>query len=139
MCVVKVLVGSGGDEIKREAEDRGSSEEEAFAINFDVLKMIVSRYVAESITTDCRTYWLHRPLSTAYKRYVQKLHKPVNKFKAYGAETPCNQLLFILYTTYLLTTSTLDINNIAMSLHVINFSKVTLQFLAFAVILGIVL
>ena len=29
-------------------------------------KFIVSRYVAELIT-DCRTFWSHRPLSTAYK------------------------------------------------------------------------
>ena len=30
-------------------------------------ELIVSRYVAESITTDCRTFWPCRPLSTVYK------------------------------------------------------------------------
>ena len=40
-------------------------------------------YVAESITTDCRMFQPHRPLST------------------YGAEMSCNQFSFILlYTVY---------------------------------------
>ena len=30
-------------------------------------KLILSKYKAESIITDCRTFWPHRPLSTAYK------------------------------------------------------------------------
>ena len=46
-------------------------------------ELIVSRYVAESITTDCRTFWPRRPLSTAYK--------PVHELtKAYTAKTSCN-------------------------------------------------
>ena len=30
-------------------------------------KMILSKYIAESIAIDCRTFHLHRPWSTAYK------------------------------------------------------------------------
>ena len=30
-------------------------------------ELIMSKYIAESITTDCRTFWPRRPLSTAYQ------------------------------------------------------------------------
>ena len=33
----------------------------------DIRELIVSRYVAKSITTDCRTFRPNRSLSTAYK------------------------------------------------------------------------
>ena len=30
-------------------------------------ELIVSKYIEESITTDCKTFWPRRPLSTAYQ------------------------------------------------------------------------
>ena len=54
---------------------------------FNVGKLIVSNYVAVSITTDCRTFLPHRCSSAAYKTVCTQLTK------AYMAETSCNQLL----------------------------------------------
>ena len=36
-------------------------------------KLIVGKYVAESITTDCRTFQPCRPLTAAYKHNLQKM------------------------------------------------------------------
>ena len=33
-------------------------------------ELIVGRYVAESVTTDCRTFWTSKTLSTAYRLHT---------------------------------------------------------------------
>ena len=48
-------------------------------------KLIVSRYIAESMEIDCRAFWLHRSLSTAYKTVLHAVDKGL------WAETSCNQ------------------------------------------------
>ena len=38
-------------------------------------KLILINYEAESITTDCRTFWPHTPLSTAYNTVLYTVNK----------------------------------------------------------------
>ena len=66
---------------------------------------IGSRYVAESITTDCRPFRPRRPLSTAYA--VDKGLRGRNGL----------QSVVIDSATYLLPIFSPDIDNIAMSLY----------------------
>ena len=64
--------------------------------------ILMSKYVAESInqTTDCRTFWPHRPLSTAYKSVLQSVASLIDS------------------ATYLLIKiNSLIIHNVAMSLY----------------------
>ena len=59
-------------------------------------ELILSRYVAESITTDYRTLRPRRPLSTVYKTTEFMIQK------SYEAAMSCNQVVFDS-ATYLLT------------------------------------
>ena len=73
-------------------------------------ELIVSRYVAESITTDCRTFRPRRPLSTAYKTVLYAVDKGLRGRNVL-------QSVAIDSATYLLTISSPDIDNVAMSLY----------------------
>ena len=71
-------------------------------------ELIVSRYIAESITTDCRRFRLHRPLSTAYKTFLFTVTK------AYMVKCPAISCYWFCYVSthnqftlvYVLYTST---------------------------------
>ena len=73
-------------------------------------KLIVIRYVAELMTTDCRTLQHCRPLSTAYKTVLYAVDKGLW----------CRSVLqpFVINSaTYLFTISSTDIDKVAMSLY----------------------
>ena len=62
----------------------------------------MSRYVAKSIYNNwCRTFWPHRPLSTAYKTDAVRVFF-TQLTKAYTAETSCISCYWFCYVSALL-------------------------------------
>ena len=58
-------------------------------------KLIVSRYVEKSITTDCRSFQPHRPLSTAYKTALYAIDKGLRSRNILQSVVPATYLLTI--------------------------------------------